>query len=455
MSLLAKRTNKRQETDNSYRKMKKHIETESEWLLKQAIDIIEYEADALYVEFPFMYRALHPQWVFSENELGLAMATDGDRLVVSSAHIIELFKKNEIYLRRAYLHTILHCLYGHLWLRGNKAVLMYNLACDIAVEKAIDEMDKPSTRRIIGWIRQSLYNELDNKNCISPAQIYHYLLTLDFEYLNKLTAEFFVDDHRLWPKENKERAGVAGNNQAEKKWQIIAHQTQLEKDRNEDSKSQAVERFMSQVKTNREKMTYGDFLMRFARPREEIRINDDELDLGYYSFGLRYLSKKDKQIPLIEPLESTEREHIKAFVIAVDTSASTEGDLVKRFLKETVTLLQEKVFSKDCKIYIIQCDDSVKKVDVIAGSIDIEQFFNSYEILGGGNTDFVPVFEYVELETENGNMSKPEGIVYFTDGQGRYPQKPPQIRSAFVYLEDYDKSLVPPWAIQYSPNKRD
>lgn len=434
--------------------MREHIETESEWQLRQAVDIIEYVADALYVEFPFMYKALHPQWTYSENELGQAMATDGDRLVLPSAHTIDLFKKNEIYLRRAYLHMILHCLYGHLWLRGNKAVVMYNLACDIAVEKAIDEMDKPSTRRILGWIRQSLYKELDDRKSISPAQIYDYLMGLDFDYLNKLTTEFYVDDHKLWPKEHKERAGIAGNNdQTEKKWQVIAHQTQLEKDRNEESKSQAVERFMSQVKTDREKMTYEDFLTRFARPREEIHINEDELDLGYYSYGLRYLSLEGKQIPLIEPLETTERSNIKAFVIAVDTSASTEGELVRSFLKETVTMLRDKIFSKDCKIYLIQCDDNIQKVDVLVGNYDVDVFFQSYEILGGGNTDFVPVFEYVDKEIDNGTMTKPEGLVYFTDGQGRYPINPPQIRSAFIYLEDYDRSMVPPWAIQYAPNR--
>lgn len=434
--------------------MREHIETESEWQLRQAVDIIEYMADALYVEFPFMYKALHPQWIYLENELGQAMATDGERLVLPSAHTIDLFKKNEIYLRRAYLHVSLHCLYGHLWLRGNKAVVMYNLACDIAVEKAIDEMDKPSTKRILGWIRQSLYKELDDRKSISPAQIYDYLMGLDFDYLSKLTTEFYVDDHKLWPKEHKERTGIAGNNnQTEKKWQVIAHQTQLEKDRNEESKSQAVERFMSQVKTDREKMTYADFLTRFARPREEIHINEDELDLGYYSYGLRYLSLEGKQMPLIEPLETTERSNIKAFVIAVDTSASTEGELVRNFLKETVTMLRDKIFSKDCKIYLIQCDDNIQKVDVLVGNYDVDVFFQSYEILGGGNTDFVPVFEYVDKEIDNGTMTKPEGLVYFTDGQGRYPKNPPQIKSAFIYLEDYDKSIVPPWAIQYAPNR--
>ena len=41
------------------------------------------------------------------------------------------------------------------------------------------------------------------------------------------------------------------------------------------------------------------------------------------------------------------------------------------------------------------------------------------------------------------------GLLYFTDGKGVYPKKCPAYKTAFIYLEDYDQSKVPSWAIQY------
>ena len=40
------------------------------------------------------------------------------------------------------------------------------------------------------------------------------------------------------------------------------------------------------------------------------------------------------------------------------------------------------------------------------------------------------------------------GMLYFTDGKGRYPAKRPDYRTAFLFLEDYDDAAVPPWAMR-------
>ncbi len=432
--------------------MRQHIETESEWQLGQATDIIEYIADQLYVVFPFMYRALHPIWNYGDNEAGFAMATDGERLLLPAAHIMDLFRKNELFLERSYLHMILHCLYGHLWTRGNRAVSLYNLACDVAVERAIDTMDKPQVRRILTWIRQSLYEELDKKQLISPAQIYELLLEKEPEYLNKLAKEFYVDDHHIWPKEEKKQAMPNNQGQAEKKWQDIARQTKLGQDRSNESKDAAVENFLAQAKTTKRRMTYKDFLSKFVRPREEIRINDDELDLGYYSFGLRYLTAEDRRVPLIEPLETVEASKIKDFVIAIDTSASTSGDVVRAFVKETVQMLLEDVYAREFRVHLLQCDDSIRKTDVITNKTNLEEYFSSYELVGGGNTDFRPVFDYVGDLIEAKEMKKPDGLIYFTDGEGTYPKDAPEVKTAFVFLGKYDRDKVPIWAISYVPD---
>ncbi|MFR3090914.1 MAG: hypothetical protein ACLTMP_03530 [Eggerthella lenta] len=67
----------------------------------------------------------------------------------------------------------------------------------------------------------------------------------------------------------------------------------------------------------REKQDYREFLRKFARMGEQIRVNDDEFDYVYYCYGPAL-----GNLPLIEPLEYVEK-RASATVIAIDTSAST------------------------------------------------------------------------------------------------------------------------------------
>ena len=100
---------------------------------------------------------------------------------------------------------------------------------------------------------------------------------------------------------------------------------------------------------------------------------------------------------LIEPLETREEKRIQEFVIAVDTSYSTNGELVEQFLKETLgVLLAKNAFFTTAKIHLLQCDDQIQEDLVITQATDIEAVFRRFEIKGGGNTDFRPVFSYVE-----------------------------------------------------------
>ena len=75
---------------------------------------------------------------------------------------------------------------------------------------------------------------------------------------------------------------------------------------------------------------------------------------------------------------------------------------------------------------------------------------------GFGGTDFRPVFDYVNLLIEKGEFSDLRGIVYFTDGQGTFPQRPPAYDAVFVFLDDgYSDPKVPPWALKVILDERE
>ena len=61
---------------------------------------------------------------------------------------------------------------------------------------------------------------------------------------------------------------------------------------------------------------------------ETMKVNDEEFDYIFYTYGLKLF----KNIPLIEPLEYKEEKRIRDFVVAIDTSGSTSGETVQKFL---------------------------------------------------------------------------------------------------------------------------
>lgn len=198
----------------------------------------------------------------------------------------------------------------------------------------------------------------------------------------------------------------------------------------------------------REKQDYREFLRKFARMGEQIRVNDDEFDYVYYCYGL----KRYGNLPLIEPLEYVEEKRIRDFVIAIDTSASTKDGLVRRFIEKTYAILkQETSFFADMNVLIVQCDAAIADVARIANLRDLDDYLDNLEIKGLGGTDFRPVFAYVDGAVKRGDLTNLGGLIYFTDGQGTYPARKPDYDTAFVFVDDASAAAsphVPAWAMK-------
>ena len=420
----------------------KHVQTQSEWEADMAEKVLDYVRNEIYMDLRFLDKALSVLVLKSDENIS-AFATDGSYLSFSPEQVLRVFKTNPKYLDRAYLHSILHCIFFHLWIGGQRDKSRWNLACDIAVEYTIDKMKKPCTSRILTWQRQKLYEELEQeKNGISAAVIYRLLSKKTPKECILLQKEFYTDDHRYWPKEEQKNAK---NDAARKQWDNIARQTQMEKESRGDETKDGEELFASQMKAGKSRRSYREFLKKFSVLQEELHQDPDEFDLNYYSYGLRLY----KNMPLIEPVESREVMKIREFVIAIDTSYSTSGELIKNFLKETHTILSQKnSFFRESKIRIIQCDNEVRTDEVIKSRDELQIFLDKFEVLGGGATDFRPVFSYVDELIEQGTIKNLCGLLYFTDGKGTYPKKRPDYKTAFLFLDDYDEIAVPPWAMR-------
>ena len=176
------------------------------------------------------------------------------------------------------------------------------------------------------------------------------------------------------------------------------------------------------------------------------QVDIDSFDYIFYHYGMEMYGN----MPLIEPQETKEVNRIEDFVIAIDTSMSCKRELVQKFLEETYSVLsQSESFYRKFRVHIIQCDERVQSDVVVTNAKELQDYMEHFTIRGLGGTDFRPVFSYVNRLLAEKKFTKLKGLLYFTDGYGRYPLKKPPYDTAFVFLkEDYLDVDVPPWAIK-------
>ena len=232
----------------------------------------------------------------------------------------------------------------------------------------------------------------------------------------------------------------------DKDWEDIGKRTEEEmKDEKEGNKSEKLSWFLHLE--HKCYTPFQDFLRKFSVDREELKTDPESFDYGYYYFGLSQYGN----MPLIEENEYREKRKIPELVIAIDTSYSTKGEMVKRFLEEALAILADKgAFFSKCRVHIIECDDRIRKDFLIEDAEEMERYRERFEVSGGYGTDFRPVFHYIEDLQKKGELKELKALLYFTDGRGRYPKYAPSYTAAFIFPkgEDIDDENAPFWALK-------
>ena len=494
------------------------------------------------------------------------IGTEGEKLHFHPEFVFQLYVESPQKLYRLYMHSLLHCLFRHMFKTEGREETLWNLATDIHVEYVLDSIDVPLLLRPAYPFREDCFRKLEKEiKSLSAERIYAYLSTQNLSYAERerLEQEFVKDDHRFWEKlgeekqsfgadgvedsegkedderneppkggegsdknnspegvdgsernefpegmkaneknevpdepeesgekkdaegteEGKERAdsgeekgeqGVGDSaisedaeqmkkaspkredadseereenrKRLDKDWEDIGKRTEEEmKDEKEGEKSEKLSWFLHLE--HKRYTPFQDFLRKFSVDREELKTDPESFDYGYYYFGLSQYGN----MPLIEENEYRERRKIQELVIAIDTSYSTKGEMVKRFLEETLAILQDKeAFFSKCRVHIVECDDRIRKDLLLENAEEMEHYRESFEVSGGYGTDFRPVFHYIEDLRKKGELKELKALLYFTDGRGRYPKYAPGYTAAFVFPkgEDIDDENAPFWAMK-------
>ena len=411
------------------------------------LEILQTARNELYLNLPYLDVALCSLDFQPGGGVTLSLATDGETLYYDGSFLSERYLRSRTAVDRAYLHVLLHCMLRHLWKKRGRAPELWDLACDVAVESILDELDYPCLAGGFVPAKQKFYGECRAEMPVLTAEgIYRHLLRLDLpEYeLARLQRTFLVDDHGLWDPDQQDQEQ---QKQREQKWQGVSEKTQTGLETVLAGKATGGEAVLEQIQVaNRDDVDYRTFLRRFAVPREVMAVDGDAFDYIFYTYGLQLYGN----MPLVEPPETKEEKRIEDFVIAVDTSMSTSGELVKAFLKETFGLLKtgESFFAK-CNIAVMQCDDAVRDLTFLHSTDELDRFAACLTLTGGGGTDFRPAFAKIEELRRDGTLRDLQGVLYFTDGKGTYPTRRPPYETAFLFLETGTPPPdTPPWAMR-------
>lgn len=421
-----------------------HVTTDNyNSILSLSEELISLARDVITVRFRFFDVALGRLKLMPRKGIG-RVATEGDVCYYDPTFLLKEYMEEKGIVVRVYLHILLHSIFWHQFSAENLHTEYWDIATDIAVENIIFELglgeaslgrDKEAMdiidilkKRVPSFTAEKIYREfLLNE----PSR----------DMLEKYRRFFTIDDHYLWRNKPVEELIID-----KQEWEKITRriQTELKAFSKEGAGSESLEGNL--LDTTRERYDYKKILRRFTDMGEEMAVNDQEFDYVYYTYGLRIYGN----MPLVEPLEYRETNKIKEFVIAIDTSASCRGELVRAFLNRTYEILSEtESFFNHINVHIIQCDAEVKEDTKITSKEDFEHFMEKGKLVGFGATDFRPVFEYVEELRSTGEFTNLKGLIYFTDGYGVYPEKMPNYDVIFAFLnEDINRQPVPGWAIK-------
>ena len=426
--------------------------------------ILQNCRNQLYLDFPYLDGAFASLEYKADSSID-TIGTDGELIYFNPVFLMKKYLEDPAAVRRGYLHMLLHCLYLHIFMEPDRDSGEWDRECDCFVEQLID--------KAVGEGKLSLKKRKSDDTQVNTNAFDDHIFwqrTAGQASGGRRTKEKW--EHILaYTSQNKtgmqSRAGTQTNDQQEEldetakelgdnvtasggrrtkeKWErILAYTSQNKTGTQSRAGTQTTSRQEELDEIYRSRYDYRKFLKQFCRLREEVELDTESFDYIFYSFGMEHYGN----IPLIEPLEYKEVNRLEELVIAIDTSGSCSSETVQRFLGETYGILSEKEnFFSRMKVYIVQCDCFIQKVDVIHSEEEWKEYSRKVKIQGRGGTDFRPVFELIRQEKERKELKNLRALIYFTDGDGIYPRQKPDYETAFVFLERTDKmKLVPVWA---------
>lgn len=339
------------------------------------------------------------------------------------------------------LHLLLHLMLGHVQKPPALDAVRWDTACDLAVmmvrhallpqEK---EPDMLFSARCTLQARKA-----------AQAQAIYALLEMEPDVLTDTQCRAAaLDDHQLWGAAPLFARAAASADGGETGWQALGHllpDPLPQKPTIGCGTGHAAFAVKPDARGSRQLTA---LLHELSELRENRHVSDDEFQYAWYLYGLEHYSN----MPLLEPLEYSEERRLRELAIVLDTSASCSRSLCASFLGELAGLIaRQALFFERFNLHIIECDCEVQADTRLTTLQELRDWLCTMTLHGGGGTDFRPAISYVDGLVSSGELAHLQGLLYFTDGYGVFPDLPPAYRVIFVMLQyRCDDIDLPPWA---------
>ena len=405
--------------------------------------ILFYMGRELDRRFPYLGRVMHLLQTDTDSQVGFC-GTDGFMLDVEKRTLTEAFYRDSEDCLRRIAHSLVHAVSGHplrTGLSGKTEHALWELCCDCMaewiLEKELSWQQEISSEKRNS--RENLYTWLKQQPERTEHVLYAHLAELDDGQRAVLAEAFCVDDHRLWYEKQY----------SAKQWKKqLSRLSRQGSGDGQEGKTGGIsggsrQGHQSYTEPEASEYDYRRFLENFMIMGEERQLDLASFDLMLYTYSRQHYA----HAVFLEPVETSEVKRLQELVIAIDTSGSCSGEIVQQFLRETFSILEKKEhFFRQMRVHILQCDSMIQDYRLIESEDDWKDYQKHLKISGFGNTDFRPVFDWIEQKKQEGEVREIKGLLYFTDGDGIYPRSAPAYETAFVYLNDrLNKGKAPEW----------
>lgn len=419
-------------------------------LEKSAKRIVEAARRQLALDLPELLPAIYLLPMEACEQAG-PLWTDGTTLFYHPETTARTYLENRHAVAEQLLHILAHGLLGHYGKRAGQPERLFDAAADFKATDFIERLVKgylhpkkwtPETRSLLKAQQTSSLEQLylapstgeEAKNLVLSAQ------------------SLRTDDHQYWGKpqsKKKDGGGDMSGGEMRELWESARQQTAA--GLSGKGKGDLAGELSSVYREAEESgVSYSEFLRRFMDIRERVEIDPDSIDRILYHVGLELTG----DVPLVEPEEVREDAGVLNLAVALDTSGSCHGNVMRQFLGELLAILRDSGGPR-VEMTLIQCDAELQNVSVLTREDDAERIVEGFQTFGCGGTDFRPVFDYVDRCREDREDGKAfRGLLYLSDGLGDFPNKAPDYPVAFLFpREDEDvyswrSDMIPDWVTQ-------
>lgn len=372
------------------------------------------------------------------------MFTDGEILYYHPETVLQDFAERKNSIAEQLLHIIAHGLLGHIVKRQEEDGGIFDAAADCkvyhfladAAEKYFKPRTLPPETRALLTLQKN--QSLENL-CRTPER------DSDAAELIRLSQPFESDDHSVWNL-TAERGSENGGGTLPLLWDSVRAQV-AQNLQNSGKGELAGDLQMSCDNVAESTVSYSEFLRRFCTFGECMAVDPDSINRIWYQQGLDLLG----DCPIIEPEELREDAIATDIAIALDTSGSCCGEIMKQFVSELLAILRD-AHGPRVELTLIQCDSAIQNVCTLTREDDAERIANSFSFSGCGGTDFCPVFDYVTQQRASTDGKNFRALLYLSDGIGDFPEKKPDYPTAFLFPQYPEDSGISPLDYAWIPD---